>query len=798
MLKHRCGRALFRMNLLILSGYNNYFNRQVKFYEELAGYYNNTNYELKTEINFNPGDGVTTTLILNWDNNYQPDYIVVFNEYDEVISRWFIMDYVRTRNGQYQASLKRDLVADFYKEVREQPVFVQRGNVLTGNPFIYNSEGMVFNQIKSKETLLKDETGTAWIVGYLDKNAIEGDVSFMGTSDSSGATTLESLPIYLNDGNPLGGGYVDLCNSITYRASVRRQLNTRTHAIDTMTDGNLNLVSYNNKELNINAPYFAIADSGQLFAIEYPGIIWITELEKNNEARLNATLNYLEENNLNHVNSVELQNIRNLNGTVVYSTRTQKYYTISVSSSSSGQEIKKTINSSNVQLYSVLNNSSKKLIEKSNGKWKEAAFPEYELILNYSRYSITFTETVGDGTPNILFMDTHFHTTDAPYDIFCMPFNETNFNLINEMIIGFGTKLYDVQILPYCPARFAIIDGQIDLDNLSEDEDYHYVYIGEEGDIFSYLLWCRTSSDSFVIKHSISTADNPVELKIQNECDFYRLCSPNYNGSFEFNAAKNDGVSYFTVYFTYKPFSPYIQVAPNFGGLYGTSYGDARGLICNGDFSIATMSDAWTQYEINNKNYQNIFNTEIKTMDAQQDIVNAQMSWSAALGSIQGSVSGMSAGAMAGGGWGAAIGGVLGGVSSLGAGHLDKMYNERSYQINRQAKEQLFNYNLQNIRALPNTLNKISAYTINNKYFPFIEYYTCTEQEKNALRQKLKYEGMTIGSIGYIADYEDIIPEFNYFKGQLIQVGALEKDYHIADALSVELEKGIYLPGGKE
>ena len=786
------------MNLLILNGYNNYFNRKIKFYSSVEEYYKNTDYQLVAEANFNPGDGVSTTLIVNWPYQSNPDYLVAFDEYQTIISRWFIMDFVRTRNGQYQATLRRDLVSDFYEDIREQPIFVQRGNVLNGNPIIFNSEGMRFNQIKNGEMLLKDETKTPWIVGYIDKAAIEGDTPFYGTTDESGITTIESLPIYLNDGNPLGGGYVDLCNAITYRASVRRQNNTRTHAIDAITDGNLEIVSHNSYELNLNAPYFAIADTGQLFALEYPGILWHTELEKEEQIRLTATLDYLEQNNLNHVNSTELQDIRNLNGTIVYSTRTQKYYIMSVGSSTSKQVIEKTINANDAALFAVYENASQILIRKANGKWTRTNFPEYQLMLSYNRYQITFTEVVGPGTPNITMMDSHYHTTDAPYDIFCMPFNETNFNLVNEMILKLGTKLYDVQILPYCPARYAIYDGQIDLGNLSEDEDYHYVYIGDEEDIFSYLLWCRTSSDSFTIKAPIERLSDPIELKVQNECDFYRLCSPNYNGSFEFNAAKNDGVSYFTVYFTYKPFSPYIQVAPNFGGIYGTSFDDARGLICNGDFSIATMSDAWTQYEINNKNYQNIFNTEIKTMDAQQDIVNSQMTWAAALGSVQGSVSGMSAGAMAGGGWGAAIGGVLGGASSLGAGFLDKHYNERSYQINRQAKEQLFNYNLQNIRALPNTLTKVSAYTINNKYFPFIEYYTCTEQEKEALRLKLKYEGMTVGLIGKITDYEDIVPEFNYFKGQLIQAGSIKEDFHLVDALSVELEKGIYLPGGKE
>jgi hypothetical protein len=61
--------------------------------------------------------------------------------------------------------------------------------------------------------------------------------------------------------------------------------------------------------------------------------------------------------------------------------------------------------------------------------------------------------------------------------------------------------------------------------------------------------------------------------------------------------------------------------------------------------------------------------------------------------------------------------------------------------------------NLANIKAIPNSLTRNSAFTITNKIFPFIEYYSCSPEEKEALRNKIKYDGMTVGRIGNVSDF---------------------------------------------
>lgn len=64
----------------------------------------------------------------------------------------------RERNGQYTISLKRDVIADHFEELKGSPMFVYKGNLRADNPLIFNNEGISVNQIKTSEIALKDAT----------------------------------------------------------------------------------------------------------------------------------------------------------------------------------------------------------------------------------------------------------------------------------------------------------------------------------------------------------------------------------------------------------------------------------------------------------------------------------------------------------------------------------------------------------------------------------------------------------------------------------------------------------------
>ena len=106
---------------------------------------------------------------------------------------------------------------------------------------------------------------------------------------------------------------------------------------------------------------------------------------------------------------------------------------------------------------------------------------------------------------------------------------------------------------------------------------------------------------------------------------------------------------------------------------------------------------------------------------------------------------------------------------------------------------------LQNIKAQAQTLSKVSAFTPNNKVFPILEYYTCTDVEKLALINKAAYNGMTTMVIGTINDYKDNQWSYNnvesqgYIKGKLIKFINEDINFTIVNALSNELYKGVYI-----
>lgn len=144
------------MNIYILN-YNNYYNRIVKKEETISDY---SPYIILSlgGVNFIPNDGINTTQIINCNGVLSADYFIAEDE-DGGFTRWFILENERIRNGQYKLTLRRDLMADYYEPIVKSPCFIERGTVDINSPFIFNSEGQSYNQIKTKETLLKDRSG---------------------------------------------------------------------------------------------------------------------------------------------------------------------------------------------------------------------------------------------------------------------------------------------------------------------------------------------------------------------------------------------------------------------------------------------------------------------------------------------------------------------------------------------------------------------------------------------------------------------------------------------------------------
>ena len=305
-------------------------------------------------------------------------------------------------------------------------------------------------------------------------------------------------------------------------------------------------------------------------------------------------------------------------------------------------------------------------------------------------------------------------------------------------------------------------------------------------------LFVERSNYTLDIHKKIPVSNKPIERKIQNETQMCRLVSPNYQGVFEFSPAKNNGVLNFNVDVTLKPYNPYIHLNPDFKGIYGLDFNDARGLICGGDFSIPKWSTALSEYELRNKNYRLAFDRQIEHLDFTQGQERTMAAWNIATGSVQGVATGAVAGGMMSGGYGAIAGGAVGGVSSLAGGIADyamlgeRQLEEKDYMLDN------FRFQLGNIKALPNTINKVTPLTYNNKLFPFIEIYEATEEEVKVLRNYLKYRSMKVDTIDYVTNYLQT-DEYTFVQATPIRLEDTDLTAIELTEIFEEFKKGVYI-----
>lgn len=801
------------MNLHLYE-YNNYYNRTIKSFGSLEDI-NEFEVFIEQNTNFNPNDGITTEHIIGGPLTYggSADYAVV-EEGNEIISRWFVLENQRTRGGQYRVILKRDSVADFYETVMTAPCFVEKGWVNDRDSAIFNSENMTFNQIKKKEVLLTDATNSAWLVGYYERETrLEGTIPTLEYSADYTVNGIANWEYYDSYQNAKS-----IIQSIQLNTYFRfGQNNKRGDVVFTLTDYGLTRVD--SSELSGNQLSTGLHYSmpiGTNTVINRDGVSAVLhQIGAKHTQIYNAAVSLLP----GYINEVEYETLLDFGKTerTIFDTSDGTLYKIGVKIN---QGITSTTGFTKVDLTSTLGYelyncymdsgyvSGSRPTSNSNTTDFEVKVSTYDTIqLTIDKISTLASSVVinpGDNGKPLY----------SPYGIFAIPYSD-NFRVIktgdttvdfttsksmamrmvNALIKeygGTGGALYDVQLLPYCPIP-EVVNNIEGFSNprlyLSNIPDYLYSFITDQDDNKVGICFnCRNTS----IKTTKNYTIKPADLKISNETEFCRLVSPNWNGMFEFSPAKNRGVQYFEIDMELKPYQPYIHVAPkwNEDGLYGIRNNDAIGLICGGDFGLTMLNDAWQTYERQNKNYQNIFDRQIQNLEVQQKYGRFSDTIGAAVGTVQGGATGAAIGLQMGGGYGALAGGITGTVVSAAGGIADYSINEALRNETMDYTRDQFGYQLGNIRALPDTLSRVNSFNPNNKIFPILEFYGCTEEETEALKQKIKYNGMSIGRIGKLRDFVNPT-ETTYIKGQLIVLDELPEDSHFANDIANEIYKGV-------
>ena len=835
-----------KVSLYYLSGFNNYYSRQVKKPQSnLVSDYDDYIYDSRAQQNFNPGDNVNTSIVVNIDDNVEIDYILVSTPEDSstIGSRWFVLDRNRALGGQWTMNLRRDLFADYYSEIIHSPAFIEKGYIKdTENPLIYNNENLILNQIKVGEHLIKDEVSTPWVVGYIAKNVFGSDTGFstgINIEARVPVNTGEYPQVSLSDvqfyydrygtegfnGPSLSGkGFPRIRASYEYRIPDTTVVfsNLKTDSAGEVDD-----------QTSYNVKYY-----GSVYDIENVA----ADVKAQYTQERQETFSELALDLGKDVSQDTIDELVRYSGQTVKDTDSGQLFTYTISSI--GYGMSETTIARGTTLYDeyveLVNDvyeaagGTGDMIEYVNDTTRKSGF---FWLNSHNVYSVSKPQLVSNDTkisgqisPLINFPN------DAPYYIFAMPYDSINIaheyesgevwsvtktfytKLILEKVmstLGPGQFLYDVQLLPFTPSPLLQYKNpysdyfEFDFKGAgvaTAKDVTKFYYTDEIGNnrIATVMFWLPSSSFRNNISfNEIQLPTTSVDLKIENETKMYRLVSPNYAGAFEFSVAKNGGLSGFEVNCTMKPYQPYIHINPIFGGLYGGDYNDSRGLICGGDFTVPQTTDAWRNFQIQNKSYLESFNRQIESMEVNNAIQREREIWGLVAGSITGTASAGGTGAMIGStiapGVGTAVGAVAGATVGAAAGIIggikDLELADRQRQEALDYTKDQFGYQLRNIRALPNTLSRTSAFDVNNKLFPFLEVYDCTDTEKEALRNKIKYNGMTVMAISSIEKYTD----FNgrYVKGQLIRLEDENEqpvgEYHEVLEIAAELQKGVYI-----
>ena len=946
------------MNILYLRGFNNYHKRTIIKYSTIQDYKSNSASFLDTSgVNFNPNDGVVAEIVVGNDSQKEnndilmfedigsPDYCVCYesdtNNNVTIKSRWFILESVRIRAGQYRLALKRDVIADHLDYLLDSNCFIEKGLISRADsPLLYNRESMTYNQIKKKEVSLFDSTGVAWIVGYIAKNydtqanvtgkinnVIEG--SGIDMSDTpwgslsseeieEGITfdTVDSFnlfatakiqytqtPILINP-SPVyqaktGRAQMLLSNGDSLSNNTDYELYTKENKWHPNRDPeitgnglgnytNVNFYGYPNaqgvllnRDISISASTFMSSLINETISGRTAYNTIITEMKAN----LSSRFNFYGDDGIMKFDGVQVQ-VDDGNGGY-------NYYTVKITKT--GIQSDK-VNRNTLLSSSTLSDLKNKFVSILNtaigNNYYSATDVDLPIYLELCSYKIAFTHIVPTlqvdvHVPNIA---DRWGCNDQLFDMFCIPYGKlhikddvtaggtvqdiyTNANAglaaARAIATQYGSNLYDLQILPYCPIKeirdsyeldlvdeiddipltepYFESDGyfEIDSDESSLDGMYQRITNHSDNSVMSYVFWCYESHGTFDIpiysgtlkycNYDTVISSNSLKKKVSSETELWRLCSPNYNGVFEWNPAKNNdgeviiygyrpgipnpirigtGNRKVNVDFTYRPGNPYIHINPDFHNLYGQDFNDVRGLVCGGDFSLGYIVDAYRQYQIQNANFQNIFDRQIQNLDVNNAIAKEQTQFTATISAITAPLGGATGGALAGakygGAYGAVAGAVVGGIGGGIAGgvgyNLTMDWLERQQQETRQYSIDMYQFQLGNIKALPYSISRTDCLNENTRLFPFIEVYQCTEEEVGNLLNVIKYNGMTVMKIdrprNYLGPNYDSQREVQvkdrfctYVKGKIImnEETELEDDFHILDALYAEFDKGVYI-----
>ena len=778
------------MNILLLQ-FKNYFDRKIKRFENLSDYMSYQLGSTFTGVNFIPGDGVETELILNFDTATlgTPDYLIAA-ETNEEFTRWFVMNSERTRKGQTKFKIRRDLIAEEIEGIKDATSMVKQGYCDWGNVAFFNKEPISVNAIQRSKDYLRDGSISGWLVAYLPKhedkdnnwedtvvkfgtNKVVGQYSF--ASVSAALTAMGNLQSYI-------GGTLEVYQGVNSAAEQVR----------------LNRYDYFLQNAGAWSPETVTAtDYHSRF---YGNSSKAKEAMKAGAKAIYSTLSArMTPANCTYAGYTSVMDtIAKYNGKTFTDTSTGLVYMATLSVVEESRDDVYVSSNNNADLYTAFLNAAKAVDSAvgcyspgvSNINWapiRTRGAKNYRISVTVKQLSDTIYSWTIDKTRR--------QTKDAPYDCICMPYRndditagcriddklvtvdyEANMQLASALSAYYGSSVYDVQLLPYCPVQDLInptISGGMSVKSATSGVNYKYDATSK-----TIVFYCNTINTKFSIGKNIS----PQMDKIQAICNKYKLVAPNYSSEYEIPVFENGGIYHWNIAQTLIPYSPWIQIVPVFENFNGTNLNDSKGLIVGGSLSITQTSTSWAEYLRTNSNYSQIFESQMAYQEYQQK--NSMISSAISAGSSA-LTTGIASGIMTGN----AIVGVGAGLASGAAGIADLFtQNKMNQKANEYTREQ-YNLQLGNIKNTPATISKVTSINSNFAIWPYIETDSCTDAEREIVKKYLKNYGMTINQVGNL---ENFMNKEYYCSADIILADDIKGDANYKNQIKSEVSQGFF------
>lgn len=232
-----------------------------------------------------------------------------------------------------------------------------------------------------------------------------------------------------------------------------------------------------------------------------------------------------------------------------------------------------------------------------------------------------------------------------------------------------------------------------------------------------------------------------------------------------------DKITFITQY-QYQPYQSYIYIYPYVqGSYYDLNIQDGEYLICGYNNQLLRTSDAWISFLLNNKNYLNNFNLQMR--DAKINAVT---------GTLTAGIKGATSGAIASGG-----NPIAAGVS----GAVSMVTSAIESAVNIDEMKKTFKWSCDNMQSKPQSLSKVATFTPSNAIYPVLTLYYNDNIINGEFEKYLKFNGMTINKIGKPKEYIKKSKGYNYLSATIIKLdefkGTAEELQEIKKELSIGL-----------